>query len=121
MRHPFLLLVACLLLPADRCWAADAPWYEDRKDLLWYKDDRRQLQPVKGEQDWAKRVAHIRAGMELVMGRLPEKASLPLDVKTGEAVGLQHYTRQHVSFVVEKGDRLPGWLLVPHGASEKNR
>ena len=100
---------------------ADPPWYDDRKDLLWFKDEQGKLQPVKTAQDWAKRVAHIRANMELVMGRLPEKLKMPLEVKTDESTKLRHYTRQHVTFVVEDGDRLPGWLLVPHCASEKDR
>ena len=74
------------------------------------------LQPVKSEQDWSRRVEHIRTNMELVMGRLPEKSTLPLDMMAGGTTQLQHYTRQKVSFVVEEGDRQPGWLLIPHGA-----
>ncbi|MFO0878171.1 MAG: alpha/beta hydrolase family protein [Gemmataceae bacterium] len=108
-------------LMSNSTTAADPPWYDDRKDLLWYKDDAGKLQPVKTERDWARRAAHIRANMELVMGRLPEKSKLPLDLKIGETTKLRHYTRRHVTFVVEEGDRLPGWLLIPHGASEKER
>ncbi len=119
-KHAFLILVV-VLTAIGRSAAADPPWYDDRKDLLWYKDDAGKLQSVKTEKDWARRAAHIRANMELVMGRLPEKSKLPLDVKTGETTKLRHYTRQHVSFVTEEGDRVPGWLLIPHGASEKER
>jgi hypothetical protein len=70
---PFIL--AALLLPAFSCQAQskDAPWYEDRTNLLTYKDDQGKPQPVKSPEDWARRVAHIRANMELVMGTLPEK------------------------------------------------
>ncbi len=120
-KQTFTLLTALLLAAEACCQAADPPWYDDRQDLLWYQDEQGKLQPVKSEQDWGRRVAHIRANMELVMGRLPEQPNLPLDVKTGETTRLRHYSRQHVTFVVEEGDRLPGWLLVPHGASEQER
>lgn len=100
---------------------ADPPRYEDRHDLLWFQDDVGKRQPVKTQQDWARRADHIRANMEQVMGRLPEKSKLPLEMTTGEPTRLRHYSRQHVTFVVEEGDRLPGWLLIPHGVSEKER
>ena len=59
MRHSILILAPLLAAPVPRV-AADPPWYDDRKDLLWYKDDAGKLQPVKTAKDWAKRVAHIR-------------------------------------------------------------
>ena len=52
------------------------------------------------------------------MGQLPEKSKLSLELTVSETTPLRHYSRQHVTFVVEEGDRLPGWLLIPHGASE---
>jgi dienelactone hydrolase/outer membrane protein assembly factor BamB len=121
MKYLPLLITGTFLATVSKCAATDPPWYDDRIDLLWYKDDAGRLRQVKTEADWAKRVAHIRANMELVMGRLPEKSNLPLDMKSGDTINLRHYTRQHVTFIVEDGDRLPGWLLVPHGASEKDR
>lgn len=105
-----------LLLGAVAGWAAEPPVYENRSDLLWFQDERGQLQPVKSPGDWARRVAHLRASMELVMGRLPEPSALPLDVQYGTAERLRLYTRQHVTFAVEADDRLPGWLLIPHSA-----
>jgi dienelactone hydrolase len=119
MKNAFLVFT--ILLAIGRSPAAEPPWYDDRKDLLWYKDEAGKLQPVKTEADWDKRVAHIRASMELVMGRLPENSKLPLDINFDEATSLRHYSRHHVTFVAEDGDRLPAWLLVPHGASEKDR
>lgn len=75
MKHALTLLAALLLAVEARCQAGDPPWYDDRKDLLWYQDEEGKLQPVKSEQHWGRRVAHIRANMELVMGRLPEKSN----------------------------------------------
>jgi dienelactone hydrolase len=110
-----------VLFTTSTALKADPPWYDDRHDLLWFRDDAGRLQPVQSEQDWLRRADHIRANLELVMGRLPETSPLPLDVTMGETTRLRHYTRQHVSFIVEDGDRLPGWLLVPHGASAEHR
>ena len=101
--------------------AKTAPWYADRVNLLFYQDADGHLQPVKTKSDWAQRVAHVRANMELVMGPLPAPADLPLDLKVDQETSLRHYTRQHVTFAVETGDRLPGWLLIPHGATAENR
>lgn len=115
------LVATALSLTAISSRGEGAPWYEDRANLLFYQDDQGQSQPVKTAEDWARRVAHIRANMELVMGRLPEKSTLALDMKADGETRLRHYTRQHVSFVVEQGDRLPGWLLVPDGASAQDK
>lgn len=114
-----VLAAASLVISAAGNAAEDsaAPQYADRANLLFFLDEEGQLQPVRSSGDWARRVAHIRASMELVMGRLPEKSSLPLEVRVLAETRLRHYTRQHLSFVVEAGDRLPAYLLVPEGAS----
>ena len=121
MNHRSLCLAISLLIVTGLAGAVEPPWYDDRQDLLWYHDEAGKLQPVKSEQDWARRVTHIRASMERVMGRLPDKSTLPLDPQITQSARLRHYTRQHVTFVVERGDRLPGWLLIPHGLSERQR
>ncbi len=97
------------------------PSYADRAHLLVVQDDEGRLQPVRTEADWALRVAHIQQSMELVMGALPEKSDLPLDLKVDQYAHSRHYTRQHLTFTGEYGDRLPGWLLVPDGANEHDR
>ena len=114
------LASAAWVLCAVTGWAVDPPWYENRADLLWFQDDAGALQPVRTPGDWARRVAHLRANMELVMGRLPEPSRQPLDVQVGAAERLRHYTRQHVTFSVEGADRLPGWLLIPHVATAES-
>jgi dienelactone hydrolase len=114
--------IGLLILPGTApAQGPDAPWYEDRKDLLHYQDADGKTQPVKTARDWAHRVAHLRANLERVMGRLPEPAAEPLDLKTDGETRLRHYTRRHVTFVAEKGDTVPGWLLVPHGAGADDR
>lgn len=92
--------------------------YPNRSDLLVYKDDQGALQAVKTAEDWQRRVAHIRSSMEAVMGRLPADSDLPLDIHYGETTPLRHYTRRHITFTVEQGDRLTGWLLIPHAPND---
>ncbi|MCO6457343.1 MAG: hypothetical protein J5I93_18750 [Pirellulaceae bacterium] len=119
-----MISVLSVLIPAAADTWADQPpppWYEDRANLLQYQDEQGQMQPVRTPRDWARRVAHVRASMELVMGPLPEKTSLPLELKIDAQTRLRHYTRQHVTFLAEADDRIPAWLLVPHGAGPADR
>jgi predicted dienelactone hydrolase len=52
--------------------------------------------------------------MQEVMGPLPDPAKkVPLDVQTLEEVKTDKYRRRKVTIAVEKGDRLPAYLLIP--------
>jgi cephalosporin-C deacetylase-like acetyl esterase len=56
----------------------------------------------------------IRKKMEKVMGPLPgPERKVPLDVTDVSEEKLDGYVRKKVSFAVERGDRVPAWLLVP--------
>jgi dienelactone hydrolase len=112
-RRNFLVAAGCAL---GAC-AAEAPIYNDKKNLLFYYDAKGQKQPVRTAADWKQRVAHLRANMERVMGPLPPNNTEPLDLQIKEEVRLEHYTRQRVSYVPEKNDRVPAYLLVPHDRS----
>lgn len=69
---------------------------------------------MKSVDDWQRRRQHVLANMQLVMGPLPEGTlRVPLDSHLGEPVEEDGYIRRKVTFAVEPGDRLPGWLLVP--------
>jgi dienelactone hydrolase len=109
-RRVFLASSTCTLALA----AADAPVYHDKKNLLFYIGPDGKTHPVRTPADWKKRVAHLRTNMERVMGPLPDESSEPIDVKVHEEVRLDRYTRQRITFVPEKGDRVPAYLLVPH-------
>jgi len=112
-----LLLAAC---PSTALAEEITPvWYADRSQLLVFKDDSGLEHPVQTADDWQRRVEHIRSSMEAVMGCLPADSPLPLDVHYGDKTAVRHYTRQHVTFTVEQGDHLTGWLLVPHDATEQ--
>src|SRR5215217_7178087 len=116
--------LSCVLLAAGLLSATVAatvlPRYPDKKDLLVYKDDKGKEHPVRTKEDWARRRAHILAGMQEVMGPLPaEGEKVPLDVKYTDEVKTAKYVRKKLSFAVGKGDRVPAWLLVPAGLKGK--
>jgi len=59
--------------------------------------------------------AKVLAGMQEVMGKLPPDTDrVPLDVQVRSETRTEHYMRKKISFAVEKDDRVPAWLLVPH-------
>jgi dienelactone hydrolase len=64
--------------------------------------------------------AAIRKKMEQAMGPLPgADRKVPLDPKVVSEEKLDGYVRRKVTFAVEKGDRVPAWLLVPTGREGK--
>jgi dienelactone hydrolase len=54
--------------------------------------------------------------MQEVMGPLPGAArKVPPDLRVIETEEFEGYTRRKIDFAVEKGDRLPAYLLLPKG------
>jgi predicted dienelactone hydrolase len=110
MRWAVLLSFAAPVL----CHGAEPPFYADKTNLLVYKDAEGKDHPVRDSADWAKRRAHILANMQLVMGPLPDDArKVPPDPKVTEEKDCGTYVRTKLTIAVEKGDRLPLYLLVP--------
>ncbi len=106
-----VLFSLCLCVSVVR---SEAPFYPDKTQLLVVRDAGGKEQPVRTAADWAKRRTHILANMQLVMGPLPDDSDkVPLDVKVTEVVDLPHYVRKKLTFAVEKGDRVPAYLLIP--------
>lgn len=97
--------------------AADSPEpiaYPDHAKLLVVRDVSGNEKPVTSKPDWATRVGHIRANMQLVMGPLPDDSSrVPLDVETVSEERTEKYIRRKVRFTPEPNDRVPAWLLIP--------
>lgn len=94
---------------------AAPPFYTDKSDLLYYLDRAGERHTVHSRREWAKRRAHIVANMELVMGALPPRGKEPLAIQKVEEVRTAYYTRTKLTFAAEAGDRVPAYLLVPHG------
>ena len=99
--------------------AADAISYPDHAALLVLRDAQGSEAPVKTNADWAKRVAHIRANMQLVMGKLPDPTRrVPLDVRIESEEMTEKYHRRKLKFTPEPDDRVPAWLLIPRNIPE---
>ncbi len=100
--------------------AAEPPFYPDKAKLLVYRDADGTEHPVRSADDWAKRRAHVLAGMEQAMGPLPGASKkVPLDVRVTEEEAVGGYVRKKLTFAVEKGDRVPAYLLIPVGLKSK--
>jgi glucuronyl esterase-like protein len=113
-------LLLCTLAVILTLFEAKPSFYPDKMNLLVYHDEAGKEYPVKTVEDWAKRRAHILANMQEVMGRLPDDSKkVPLDVQVLEEVKEEKYTRKKITFAVEKGDRVPAYLLIPHGLKGK--
>jgi dienelactone hydrolase len=64
--------------------------------------------------------ADIMKRMQIVMGPLPhDSRKVPLDIKIEEEVRLEKFMRKKLTFAVEKGDRVPAYLLIPHERNGK--
>src|SRR5207248_6923513 len=88
--------------------------------LLYHLDSRGEERPVKPPVDWQRRREQILAGMQAVMGPLPgPKNKVPLDVRVAEEVRSDRFIRRKITFAVEKGDRVPGYLFLPPGVRGK--
>jgi putative membrane-bound dehydrogenase-like protein len=104
------------------CLAADepvsVPTYPDHSRLLVYRDAGGKENTVTTAGDWLKRRAHILAGMQQAMGPLHDRSKFPpldVEVRDGDSVKGDGYTRQTISFVAEAGDRVPAYLYLPAG------
>ena len=110
-------LLALLLAPLVA--TGDAPFYPDKSNLLVYLDARALPHAVKRPGEWSVRRAHILENMQRVMGPLPERRSLPLDLEVLATEDLPRFRRQKITFVSERRasdgrpDRVPAFLLIP--------
>lgn len=97
---------------------AKAPFaiaYPDHSNLLVVRDAKGGERPVKTAEDWAERVAHIKANMQQVMGPLHDTSRwAPLDIEVVSEEKTEKYLRRKVRFTPEIGDRVPAWLLIPN-------
>jgi neutral ceramidase len=88
--------------------------YPDHSALLEVRDAKGNVNPVKTPEDWAKRAAHIRAGMQQAMGPLHDTSRwTPITVETVSEEKTESYLRRKIRFTAEKGDSVPAWLLIP--------
>src|SRR5262245_40774945 len=111
----FRRLAIALLVLVPLTAVADAPpTYPDKTKLLVVRDADGTERPITDAAGWAKRRAHTVANVQRVMGPMPDDSRKePLEPK-GEGESDQgKFTRYKMTIAVEKGDRLPLYLLVP--------
>lgn len=91
------------------------PFYPDKMNLLVWIDPQGHTQPVTA-QLWPKRREHILQSMQLVMGPLPRRdPKVSLDVQVVWSEELEKVTRKKITYLAGPGDRIPAYLLIPHG------
>lgn len=99
---------------------AIAARYRNHRELTYYVDEAGKQQPIDSRAAWQRRRAHVLAGMQAAMGKLPSRENLPpLDVQVLETVQGKGFTRLKISFVAEAGDRVPAHLFLPDAAKAK--
>ena len=92
----------------------DAVPYPDHSNLLVLRDADGHERPITTKADWAERLKHIRANIEVVMGSLPDETRrVPLDVEIVSEEMTDKYIRRKVKFTPEPDDRVPAWILIP--------
>ena len=93
-------------------------WCVDRYHSPFFATLRFRLRSRPDEPDRAA----IRKKMEQAMGPRPSAdRQVPLDAKVAAEEKFDGYTRRKVTFAVEKGDRVPAYLLIPTRPSDKKR
>lgn len=116
------LMVSLAMLSAKAATdlSSTSPFYEDKLNLMFFKDEKGESHAVKTPEDWAIRRSHILANFQRVAGQLPDDSRrVPFDVKVEEETDFPKYVRKKITFGVESGDRLPAYLLMPKDLNGK--
>jgi dienelactone hydrolase len=71
------------------------------------------LAQIRNKADWQQVRAEILAGMQAVMGPLPERTKAPVEIVTHTSEDLPAFTRDKITYRSEPGDYVPAYLLVP--------
>lgn len=89
--------------------------YPDHTDLTVLRTADGDERAIQTRDDWGRRRAHILANMQLVMGPLPgPELRVPLNPRfDGEAIDMESYRRERVTFDVAPGETVIAWLLMP--------
>src|SRR5258706_13070069 len=107
-KKPLLLagIVCCLIY-------AETPFYSDKEKLLVYLDGGGHPHEIRTRPDWRRRRAHVRENMQKVIGPLPRRKHSPPEMIVLEETKLPRYVRKKITYLSEKQDRVPAFLLIP--------
>lgn len=106
---------------AVNAFPADVNERLDAFDVLLYRDADGVIRPVQSAQDWELRRQEIVRGMQTVMGPLPTRSPLPLDIQVLEEVDMSRYRRQLITFQTDSETRTPAYLCIPKHSSEAEK
>lgn len=94
----------------------------DRWQLLKYRDQQGNIQPVSSADDWKQRRAEIVAGMVQVMGPFPgDDRRVDVDIQIEEETDAGSYVRRLITYQSEPNSRTPAWLCIPKDVLEGKR
>ena len=93
-----------------------------KSDLLFYTDSKGKKRRVTTLVEWGIKRRQILDRMEQAMGQLPHFSNLPgMDIQILDEVKEVGYSRQIISFLVAKNERVSAYLYIPFqkGKQEK--
>jgi dienelactone hydrolase len=113
-------LICLVAFSSTFVFADEPPTYSNKTDLLLLRNKSGKETPITTAKDWATKREHILKNMQVVMGPLPaDSKKVPLDPKVVEEFDGGKFTRYQMTLAVEKGDRLPVYVLVPKTQGKK--
>jgi hypothetical protein len=74
--------------------------------------------PIVTEGEWAPRRREILAAMQRVMGPLPRRSRLTLDIDVEREEHAGGHLRRKLTYQSARGERVPAWLLIPDRLGE---
>jgi acetyl esterase/lipase len=108
----------CLVRPAIS--DEPLPKYDSHHDVKTFHAPNGTKQPIQSVADWDVRRKHILAGMQAVMGPLPDaKQRVPLDVKVLDEARVGGLVRRKISFQSDATDRVTAYLFLPPTGGRK--
>ncbi len=114
MRTYWQVISAAWSIGLSLCCMLGISFYPNRANLLILRNDHGDERPIRTAAEWTQRRTSILAALQEVMGPLPDPSRrVPLDVKVLEEVQGPRYIRRKLTYVAEKGDRVPAYLLLP--------
>lgn len=86
----------------------------EKSELLYFVDEEGRRRAIQDQAEWEQRRRQILAGMEEVMGSLPDMTGFPeLNPQLVEEIRRDGYLRRKVLLQVEEDDLLSCYLLLP--------
>ena len=112
------LSLVCFILGGGNLYASDnvnkETFFSDSAALLTYKTSSGEKEPVKSRAAWKKKRQQILDGMQLAMGKLPERNNLPpFNVRILDSIREDNHTRYEISFTVAENEDLTALLYIP--------